>query len=515
LGRRAKIIFFQDKAIRHDMVDHLTKPVSCSKIPSPPSVNDGSIDQSRQQSRQPPPPPPVPPLQQPSTTINNNNNHQHPPPPPVNLIPVVPIPQAPPIAPPQPPPLPRNGPLLAYNNNSRTSKNNNNITTRQNNYNYSNSNEVNCDTCSKSFYNVGAYKRHVDECHIYCAEEGCTYHGPPDKVDVHMAFKHAKDANGTTIVDTPEDIELWRKARKRNFPTNNNVLRKESNVKKKQKIGALADVNVMDYRNLSPTEILIRKRQSTAHGMIGQKAPNSSLVPYLRKAHHRLNDALTEAFDVQVDSKSPKVRRKQEELIKLLNCDGVKTGGWMISNTSLLHTPFPICGFIDKGRVCPHGKDCHLSHDTAAYSRYKYQRKCAQTDFPRRPPLSYLLLSDEIMKSESLLLQAFRFIVRSNFLQEEGLEAALELRLKQNNEEKALLNIKNHTATTNAITLTETAGRVIPPPPPPPQQQLDSEATLRATMTTNIIDDNRVIDICLDGEEEESLESGEVDEEEQ
>jgi len=454
-------------------------------IPSPPENEGNTVKGSR--PRHPPPPPSalncsnaVPPAPVPS----------HPPPPAV----VAPIPQAPPnpvVQLPQPPAHNNNfyhNNLLSAYNSSRTSYQHNNSNNNYNNtsrphQNDAATNDINCDTCNKSFYNVGAYRRHVDESHIFCAEEGCSYHGPPDKVDVHMAFKHAKDANGVTVVDTAEDIQLWRNSRKRNFPTCDNVALKETTAKKKQKIGALDDVKAIDTRGLSPTEVLIRKRQTTAHGQLGQKVPTSSLVPYLRRAHHRLNDALSEAVEVQADPKSPKLRRKQAELIKTLNSDGMKTGGWMISNTNLLHTPFPICHFIDKGRVCPHGKECHLSHDTAAYNRYKYQRKCAQTDFPRRPPLSYLLLTDEIMKSESLLLQAFRFLVKTKFFEEEGLETSIESRIQTNEENKLLLS---HSSPSEGG-----SNQPAPAPPPPPPTE----------------------DVFTNDIEEESLESGEVEEE--
>ncbi|KAM4699599.1 FMR1-interacting protein NUFIP1-like [Discoglossus pictus] len=89
-----------------------------------------------------------------------------------------------------------------------------------------------CDTCERSFTTTEKYYEHVSQ-HVECPEEDCEYTAHKKLVKIHWNNRHAPGAKRIKL-DTPEEIAKWREERKKNFPTLENIAKKEQMEKEEQ-----------------------------------------------------------------------------------------------------------------------------------------------------------------------------------------------------------------------------------------------------------------------------------------
>mmetsp|Transcript_33791 Transcript_33791/g.52646 ORF Transcript_33791/g.52646 Transcript_33791/m.52646 type:complete len:292 (+) Transcript_33791:124-999(+) len=86
-----------------------------------------------------------------------------------------------------------------------------------------------CDSCDKEFKILSQYQAHVAT-HVTCSHPGCGFQGSQRVVKEHYSETHDGDAGTRRLIeslDTPEEIEKWREARRKNWPSNSNVARKQ------------------------------------------------------------------------------------------------------------------------------------------------------------------------------------------------------------------------------------------------------------------------------------------------
>lgn len=94
-----------------------------------------------------------------------------------------------------------------------------------------------CDVCDWEFKNVVALRYHQNE-HEECAVEGCDFRAHPKVVDTHIQMSHQSGIfDQIKKLDSPEDIAKWREARKKRYPTIENVQMRQQMQQEKQKRG--------------------------------------------------------------------------------------------------------------------------------------------------------------------------------------------------------------------------------------------------------------------------------------
>ncbi|KAL2917269.1 hypothetical protein HK105_203334 [Polyrhizophydium stewartii] len=101
-----------------------------------------------------------------------------------------------------------------------------------------------CDTCDKSFSNERQMNEHMRS-HKKCSL--CDFVGTSKVIAAHKEEEHLDDEAASmypkVVLETPEDIEQWIKARKRNYPTDQNIQKKIEEQSKRQKRGDIIDVH--------------------------------------------------------------------------------------------------------------------------------------------------------------------------------------------------------------------------------------------------------------------------------
>ena len=84
-----------------------------------------------------------------------------------------------------------------------------------------------CDPCEKEFKVESQYKSHLAT-HVQCQSPGCTFSASLRVVKDHIAAAHGDGGEKKTFVlETPEEIEKWRAERRKNWPSSNNLKRRQ------------------------------------------------------------------------------------------------------------------------------------------------------------------------------------------------------------------------------------------------------------------------------------------------
>ena len=205
---------------------------------------------------------------------------------------------------------------------------------------------------------------------------------------------------------TKEEVEKWVRARRHNFPTRENIRRKEEAIERDGEAGKMKEselsilevklrkkLMIMDY-NPYEEKRLHRERKSLLHRInsgkrlrLQQAQPGDPQAP----------DALPRA-----DRRPKKEKKAEKKALPGDPADGEEP------RKPRAHTPQDIIDHLQSRRLEDGCAIESFIHDKPQTDRFKYQQNTL---------LSHLLL-DDVYRERSTVLQAIRHLVKNNFLQQ-------------------------------------------------------------------------------------------------
>ncbi|KAF8821727.1 hypothetical protein IE077_000203 [Cardiosporidium cionae] len=288
-----------------------------------------------------------------------------------------------------------------------------------------------CDVCEKVYTTEKRLQQHIEEEHVTCDEEGCTYRSTYYFFSTLLALKFNAECSvdyhddsstspfeeqrrvcssshfvgllcfWESIINSLQETKNWILSRKENFPTKATIELKKMAASTHQREIAI----VKKKASRSVLERMLRDAMKSAFGRrLVAKKPESAFIPLLPKM------LLTPPTALESISNHPQKDRRKNKRNRPHNT--LYTYG-----PSYTAEPFPICNFFYKSRSCQFGDRCHQSHDIVAYNKWRRAQFMVDAlDVPKRPPLLYQLLAPEIQRYESLLLECLQYIVETSFL---------------------------------------------------------------------------------------------------
>ncbi|XP_028249000.1 FMR1-interacting protein NUFIP1 isoform X2 [Parambassis ranga] len=96
-----------------------------------------------------------------------------------------------------------------------------------------------CDTCDRGFKHQDKYHEHVSQ-HVKCSVPDCSFTAHEKIVSIHWRNNHAPGAKRIKL-DTPEEIAKWREERRRNYPTLQNIEKKQKVMEVREETGGVLE----------------------------------------------------------------------------------------------------------------------------------------------------------------------------------------------------------------------------------------------------------------------------------
>jgi len=103
-----------------------------------------------------------------------------------------------------------------------------------------------CDPCKRDFGDEKALSSHQEK-HSKCEEKGCDFIASNNALKLHFVQVH-QEGKFRIVLDTAEDIEKWRKERKRAWPTPDNIEAKKRKLEQDKEDGIVVETKEFTYR---------------------------------------------------------------------------------------------------------------------------------------------------------------------------------------------------------------------------------------------------------------------------
>lgn len=169
----------------------------------------------------------------------------------------------------------------------------------------------------------------------------------------------------------PEEVAQWREERRKNWPTKANLARKEAVARARDETGSLDPGGPSKKRKVETSLVSTEYASDPEQSLLARKKRTCEF--WLHKGSCRNGDSCQYQHDPNP----------------------------------------PVCKFILKGK-CSRGRKCTFSHNPTLVGAHKAQHQVAPQP-SRKPTLLRKLLTEELRRESSLVLQSLRMLVESDF----------------------------------------------------------------------------------------------------
>ncbi|KAI8984525.1 hypothetical protein BDF20DRAFT_860386 [Mycotypha africana] len=283
--------------------------------------------------------------------------------------------------------------------------------------------------CNKWLKSSTAIAQH-EKLHIKCPS--CDFMCLPSVMAEHEEVYHGKinedkkkkppKADGIVPpnapkIETPEELEAWIAARKKNWPTKANLERKQQEEAERIAKGELPKSNkrrkLNNYQQQRQQQQQILQQQQLNTESLDLEASTSTSLVAAAYDSDNSDDFMDPEKDA-ITSKDPsamgKILLPPEEI------------------------PRKRCKWFALGR-CKKGDQCTFLHQKPEHKKNQPPQPKSAVTFKRRPNLLYKLLEKEIRQEKSAILQCLRYIVDNNYLGEGGSQKANQSAILESNKE--------------------------------------------------------------------------------
>ncbi|CEP13946.1 hypothetical protein [Parasitella parasitica] len=196
-------------------------------------------------------------------------------------------------------------------------------------------------------------------------------------------------------ISTPEELEAWIAARKKNWPSKDNIERKQQENAEKEARGELLPG---------------KKRKSDVKNTSNEQRPkkkNKSEQLSLVAAQYDSNSDSDDLMDLEKDAISSK--------------DPSAMGKILLPEDR----PKRRCKYFMMGN-CKRGDDCGFSHEKSESKPKQPKQPRSAPAIRKKPNLLFKLLEKEIMQEKSVILQCLRYIVDNKFFGKDEQQSVVE-----------------------------------------------------------------------------------------
>ncbi|KAF9355026.1 hypothetical protein BGX26_007056 [Mortierella sp. AD094] len=224
-------------------------------------------------------------------------------------------------------------------------------------------------------------------------------------------------------LNTPEEIEAWIAQRRKAWPTEANILKKEQERQEMIAKGQIVDQpskSGKDKRNRNNNNAHNGKRglQQTviqeANGSPAKKAKAEDASISGKEDGDTLMEDITSTEPSEVEDDDETMDPVKDAVTSK---DPNATGKVLLPNERSTRPKKP-CKYFLRGK-CTRGDKCTYSHDPSLKNKVQNQNTVSNKKdlFRSRPSLLQMLLSGEIKQEKNMLLEALRYIVENNFFE--------------------------------------------------------------------------------------------------
>ncbi|KAG0046098.1 hypothetical protein BGZ83_008709 [Gryganskiella cystojenkinii] len=235
----------------------------------------------------------------------------------------------------------------------------------------------------------------------------------------------------TPTLNTPEDIAAWIALRRKQWPTESNIQKKEQERQEMIAKGQIVDTPAKGKfdnknKNKNQKQMTWKQRQEEARAQKKAKLEENAAGTTSESTTSTSTDVImtepstsaTEPKESNGEGNEGDEDEDMDPVQDAITSKDPSAMGKVLLPTERAQRPKRACRYFLKG-TCHKGDKCTWSHDVALAAKVqKSVQASVKTEvFRTRPSLLQMLLSGEIKQEKNVLLEAMRYIVDSNFFE--------------------------------------------------------------------------------------------------